>query len=82
LTSDNAPIYHPQRWDEEKLASKRSASQPSRKGASYKSLDSLVFVHLYQSTEKLDPCLLSSKHPTYDNEINHYRKSYKDEHHE
>jgi len=36
LTSDNAPIYHPQRWDEEKLARKRSVSQPSRKGASYK----------------------------------------------
>jgi hypothetical protein len=35
LTSDNAPIYHPQRWDEEKLASKRSVSQPSRKGTSY-----------------------------------------------
>jgi len=36
LTYDKAPIYHPQRWNEEKLARKRSVSQPSRKGASYK----------------------------------------------
>jgi len=35
LTSENAPIYHPQRWDEEKLARKRSFSQRSRKGVSY-----------------------------------------------
>jgi uncharacterized protein (DUF1697 family) len=36
LTSDDPPIYHPKRWDEERLAHERSVSQPGRKGASYK----------------------------------------------
>jgi hypothetical protein len=54
LTSDNAPIYHPQRWDEEKLASKRSVSQPSRKGASYTQclfLQSDGYFELYDPTK-------------------------------
>jgi len=35
LTSDDTAIYHSRRWDEAKLARKRSFSQRSRKGASY-----------------------------------------------
>jgi len=35
LTSDNAPIYHPQRWDEEKLALGELHRQHSRKANCY-----------------------------------------------
>jgi len=38
LTSDHAAIYHPQRWDESRLAHECSFSQRSRKGNYYLSL--------------------------------------------